>query len=319
MPLLAEYAITPDVLFSSFYSSTELEDALVSPVANSIMASGLVRDLRDGEWSELLSNPECHLNPRSKHFIMMLINKNRLRAYQSILPESPVTSADWCQEAFASHLKSCLSGIITTKSVAEQFKSKKHIVAAIHSLGNGAVEWWQPLKGNEEVKRDIDDYLFHLRLFLEHANSLYFVDGNLDPTKSNYRNFVKLIDVIARRKKLPLVQIHRQEFYGTTKDKKNSTLSIADWKERFTEKLQPVLAGSRLKVQVYIWNRIKDRYFLSDLAGIAMNNGFDEGSKSDPISITTWSRLDRKITEDRYRMYDEAYRRKDLIGKFTVG
>ena len=316
MPLLSEYAITPDVLFSSFYSSTELEDALVSQVANSIMASGLVRDLRDGEWSELLNNPECHLNPRSKQFIMMLKKEKRLRSYPPVLPESPVTSADWCQEAFASHLRSCLSGIITTKSVAEQFKSKKHIVAAINSLGNGTVEWWQPLKGNITVERDIQSYLLHLNPILMHANSLLFIDPYLDPSSRDaYASFTKIISELTKRARIPsMVQIHRQGEW----DKNNARwVTIQEWKTRFKDVLLPIIAGTKLKIEIFIWKKFHDRYLLSDLTGIHMSNGFDENKRA--TEVTTWSRLDRKLTENLYRSYDPAYRRKDLLDKFTVG
>jgi len=315
MPLLAEYAITPDVLFSSFYSSAELEDALLCQVASGIACHGIVRDLRDGEWSSLLTNPECHLSPRSKEFLKMLQNQRRLISFPAILTEQPVTGDDWCQEALASHRESILSGIITTKDIAEKFKAEPN-VASINDLGGGNIEWWKPMNANVEVRRSVQAYLSNLKPILLYANSLLFVDGYLDPTRSNYRNFIKIIEQVAKRSRIPkMVQIHRQE----GKDRDDTIISLDDWRKRFNDKFLPIISGTKLKVEVFIWNRLHDRYLLSDLAGISMANGFDEKGMNDPIEITTWSRLDRKITEDRYRMYDEAYRRKDLIGKFTIG
>ena len=317
MPLLSEYVITPDVLFSCFYSSSELEEVLVNQVANTIMASGLVRDLRNGEWSELLNSPECHLNPRSKEFIKMLKKERRLRVVSAALPVHPVTASDWCQEALASHQQSYLSGIITTKSVAEQFKSE-HRISSINNLGNGSVEWWQPLQGNIEIRRDIRSYLLHLKPILDHANSLLFIDPHLDPSsRKSYANFPKIIKELTKRERFPsMVQFHRQGEW----DKINERwTTIEEWETRFKNVFLPIIKGTRLKIDVFIWKDFHDRYLLSDLAGIQMSNGFDEKNPNQPIEITTWSRLGKELTANRYCLFDPASRRKDLVGRFMIG
>ncbi len=283
------------------------------------MDSGLVRDLRNGEWSELLSHPDCHLSPRAKQFLMMLKKERRLLTYPAILDESIVTGADWCREALASNKCSRLTGIMTTEQVAEHFKSES-LVALINKIVAGKVEWWQPLKGNIEVKRDIRSYLLHLKPILRYANSLLFVDPYLDPsTRKGYAKFPQIIAELTKRERLPsMVQIHRQGEYD--KDN-NRRLTISEWEARFNDVLLPIISRTKLKIDVFIWNDcFHDRYLLSDLAGIQMSNGFDEKNPKQSIEITTWSRLDKKLTEDRYRMYDPAYRPNNhLLGRFEVG
>ena len=50
MPLLADYAITPDVFDTTSYSSEEVCGERLSEIRRVLMNEGLVRDLRAGEW-----------------------------------------------------------------------------------------------------------------------------------------------------------------------------------------------------------------------------------------------------------------------------
>ena len=53
MPLLADYAITPDVLDESSYSNASECEARLDAIREVMLNEGLVRDLRDGVWQGL--------------------------------------------------------------------------------------------------------------------------------------------------------------------------------------------------------------------------------------------------------------------------
>ena len=59
MPLLAEYAITPDVLDVTSYSNANECEARLDYIKETILNAGLVRDLHDGLWSALFG-PRGH-------------------------------------------------------------------------------------------------------------------------------------------------------------------------------------------------------------------------------------------------------------------
>ena len=56
MPLLAEYAITPDVFDVASYTSEEVCGLHLEAIREPMLTDGLVRDLRDGEWRRLFAN-----------------------------------------------------------------------------------------------------------------------------------------------------------------------------------------------------------------------------------------------------------------------
>lgn len=56
MPLLADYAITPDVFDVTSYSHPDVCDAELRNLKEVFLTEGLVRDLRAGEWRRLFAN-----------------------------------------------------------------------------------------------------------------------------------------------------------------------------------------------------------------------------------------------------------------------
>lgn len=313
MPLLAEYVLTPEILTYSFFSGSELADELLCQIKEVITTQAVVRDLRDGEWSSSLNNPDRQLSPRAKELLKKLRKQYRLCKSQPTLPETPNTELGWCSEALLSNCNKALHGVITTQSVAEIHKTNS-LVASINKLR--AAKWWNPVDSSSvRICRNIGAFKNELGLVLENANLIMFVDGNLDPSCNNYSDFVYLIEMIAKRNFLPKVEIHRQVFSGSSKNRTDR--SIVEWEERFRSSLDRVIAGSGLAVEVFVWDRVHDRYLISNLIGISVPYGFDV-NHYDPDEITTWTRIAKRDIESIQREYDPASYMHKLNGKFTI-
>ena len=312
MPLLAEYAIMPDIFFGGFCACNEYEEELFDQLRDVVMTQGLVRDLRNGGWSTLLKQPGSHLSPRANHFLKNIQNKGRVTFFPIQLPCVPKSDLDWCQEAIETHKAKPLSGIIATESVALNFKEYS-AVSSINKLRKSG--WWKPLDSDVRVQRNIGSYLEQLQPILEHAKWILFVDGNLDPSADNYADFMQIISILAARERAPYIEIHRQEFSGSVKDKK--VRNINEWLDRFSPILQ-IVSGKKLHIEVFIWKRIHDRYLLSNLMGLQIPYGFDT-NKYKPTEETTWSRLTQKSIDAEYRKVDKAVNWNALVGSFKLG
>ena len=69
MPLLADYAITPDVFDNASYSSEEVCGLHLSMIRQVMMDEGLVRDLRAGEWRDQFANQGRSWHRRAKEIV----------------------------------------------------------------------------------------------------------------------------------------------------------------------------------------------------------------------------------------------------------
>ena len=116
--LLDEFALVPDIFDPTTYSSRELATASLSWLKEPLLSEGLVRDLRDGEWSNFMKSQISNWENSGKELFVKLQKQNRI--YQAA-PAGPVVCTDgatWTQEALASHKRSALTGIITTTDLA---------------------------------------------------------------------------------------------------------------------------------------------------------------------------------------------------------
>jgi len=313
MPLLAEYAITPDIFQGGFSSDSDYADELLLQIKDVLLTQGIVRDLRNGEWSSLFSQPDRYVCLKAKELLKKISRESRLSLFPPQLPSIPESDSEWCSEALETHKLKPLQGIIATEMVAEMFKGTA-TVESIKKLRR--TEWWRPLdSGSVQVQRNIKSYLSHLNLIIEKANCLLFIDGNLDPTSWNYSEFTEIVKLILQRERMPLVEIHRQQFSGSSKNRQD--LTVSEWRDRFAAPLVPLLKETRLQIDVYIWDRIHDRYLLSNLAGIMLPYGFDT-NKRNPEETTTWSRISREVCDCLFRDFDKVSRQHNLVGKFTI-
>ena len=312
MALLSEYALTPGVFDSSSYSTGEVGDLRLQGLKEVLLNEGIVRDLRDGQWSSLLADEGRAWHMRGKELIKKLRLQRRLRRSSPALGDDPVTDPQWCEESLASHEAMPLSGVITTRGAADGFQ-REPLVKSIDQLQNAP--WWASRSSSVRLARTIDEYLRHLRLVLQCANSVMFIDPHLDPSLPQYRGFADLLRAMAGRSPAPTIEIHRVCYVGSGRNRQ--LITGAEWQSRFSNAWSSDLRANGLSVEVFVWGRFHDRYLISDLVGISVPNGFD--TTTDPAEPeTTWTRLGRQDRDKWQREFDPAANRYDLRSRWTL-
>ena len=90
MPLLADYAITPDVFDVTSYTNDEICRLHLKQIGNVMRTEGLVRDLRAGSWRALVADGERPWHRRGKELVKKLATQGRLINFPPALPTDPV-------------------------------------------------------------------------------------------------------------------------------------------------------------------------------------------------------------------------------------
>ncbi len=316
MPLLADYAITPDVLDVTSYSSEEACGLHLERIREVMLTEGLVRDLRAGEWSGLFGNDGRPWHRRGKELVKKLAQQNRLVRFQPALSSAPVDDQVWCQEALGTQrVLPFTGGVIVTELVKSAFPGDS-IVARIDRLTS--TSWWAGRSCSVRLVRNLAEYRVHLGPVLRFANSLMFIDPHLDPIRPGYGDFAGLVADAGGRSPAPKIEIHRVCYEGSGPSRELcNRADPAYFERRFRDALGASLHKARLRVEVFIWDDFHDRYLISDLIGISLPNGFD--TTTNPRSVTRWTRLGREDLDDVQREFDPASRRHALRQRFVIG
>lgn len=312
MSLMSEYALTPAVFDAMQYSSDEIIESNFALLKEALFNEGIVRNLYGGEWREQFSDPGRSWHQRGKELLKKLIKQNRLRPHAPSHLPFPENDHGWCEEALATHEAVPLGGIVTTSETAALYPRTHPLVTNIGKLSSSL--WWSKRGSSSRPCRNTASYLEHLRLVLECSNSIMFIDRNLDPTRASYREFIKLLEPLRNREFPPLVELHRT-VYAMERDGRKM-YGIDEWKRRFCDSLSGLVAGVDLKVEVFIWDEMHDRYLISDILGILAPNGFD--ISRNPAELTTWTCVSRSDRDDITREYDPACHRHHLCGRFVI-
>jgi hypothetical protein len=96
---------------------------------------------------------------------------------------------DWCQEGYGQHFGHGTAHGRHRGARDETAVSKKR--GRIDRKLTGTT-WWQGRSPSVTIDRKTADYLRVLQRVLMQANSLMFIDPNLDPSGHNYREFWQL-------------------------------------------------------------------------------------------------------------------------------
>ncbi len=312
MPLLAEYAITPDVFDVTSYSSDEVCGLHLRLIGEVMLSEGLVRDLRAGDWRRLFASDGRPWHRRGKELVMKLATQGKLFRFEPRLPAAPGDDPGWCAEALATHaVLSQTGGVIVTQPVKDAYPSEA-LVATIDRLGSAP--WWTCRSSSVRLQRSLVAYRQHLDPLLRCANSLQFVDPHVDPTKRHFRELGDLLSAAGRRFPTPLIEIHRVCYEGSGSNRR--ILDVTEVERRFRNALAGPLHAGGLQADVFVWDDFHDRYLISNLIGISLPNGFD--TTGSPSDITTWTRLGRPERDDVQREFEEASRRHALRGRFRI-
>jgi hypothetical protein len=313
MAILGDYALTPDVFDEREYAHPELCRAWLEGIKDVLLHDGLVRDLRNGDWAQLLASGKRQWHFRGRELVTKLAQQGRLIKYAPFLISAPNNDVEWCEEALGTHnAVTPLTGIFVTSGVASAFP-KESKVASIDRLGSAP--WWTDRSASMRVQRTLEGYLKALNLILRHAKSIMFIDPHIDPVNDHYRHFSMLLAGAGTRSPRPRIEIHRKLGFRTSGQHRtmNDPKSIED---DFRSKMTEPLNRADLNVEVFIWDDFHDRYVISDLVGISVPHGF--GTTTCPTARTTWTRMGRKDREDVQREFDRNVRPNKIKHSFTV-
>ncbi len=312
MPLLADYAITPDVLDIGSYTSEEICGLHLREISQVMRSEGLVRDLRVGEWRGLFASDGRSWHRWGKEMVRKLATEGRLISFSPQLSAVPSDDQDWCEEALLTDAKQPFTGgIVVTEPIKAAYPAEPR-VERIDRLSRAA--WWSRRSPSVRLPRTLDDYKEHLGPILCCANSLQFIDPHLDPAKGRYAQFADLLSVAGRRSPMPTVEVHRVCYEGSGSGRR--ILDIQDLEHCFRRELAARLQAVGLRVDVFVWDDFHDRYLISNLIGISLPNGFDTTTNAN--DMTTWNRLGRDQRDDIQREFDPASRRHTLRGQFSI-
>ena len=312
MPLLADYAITPDVFDATSYSSEEIGRLYLREISRVVRSEGLVRDLRSGKWRELFAEDKRPWHRTGKELVRKLVAQGRLVGSQPALSTDPVSDENWCAEALATHqTQPLMGGIIVTGPVKDTYQSEA-LVERIDQLDRAS--WWDPINPSVRLTRSLADYQRQLGPILRCANSLHFIDPHLDPTEDHYEEFGDLLVCAGKRRPAPLIEIHRVCYKGSGPNR--TILKVNELERDFRRELGGALQSAGIQADVFIWDHFHDRYLISNLVGILLPNGFD--TSHNPKDLTTWTRLGRRERDDIQREFEEASGRHKLYGRFSI-
>lgn len=311
MALLAEFSLVPDVFDTTCYTSDELCDVHLQNLKEVLLSEGIVRNLRDGDWLQEFGGETRPWHKRGKELLKKLVTQNRLRPSAAVQPSAPTTDVEWCHEALGSHRATPLHGIVAAPPTCDQFQ-RERMVASITKLSSAP--WWASRSPSVRLTRTLADYQQHLGLVLTCANSIMIIDAHLDPSQQRYAEVVPLLCSMASRASKPLVEIHRVCYVGSGRQRE--IVQQSDWQDRFRRAMSSRMATAGLEVEVFIWDDFHDRYVITDLIGIGLQNGLD--TTADANAVTTWNRLGRNERDDIQREFDQASNRHSLRGRFTL-
>lgn len=132
-----------------------------------------------------------------------------------------------------------------------------------------------------------------------------FIDPHIDPTRHHYSGFIQILQAMKRPAVQPLIEVHRVCYEGSGPGRLMFVgARRAELEKRFRDSWTKDLTAAGLSVKVFVWPDLHDRYLLTDLIGIEMNNGFD--SSTDKNEKTTWGRMGRAEADDVQREHDPA-------------
>jgi hypothetical protein len=318
--MLAQLALIPDVFDVQASGQPEVHRFALGILKDYLLEEGVVRDLRNGEWSQQFQQPSHRLHVVAKEFIETLAKQSRLCRMPTAQPNAPrgeLEDAEWYYEALASHEQIPLVGIVAGDPAAWG-GTEDPLLTRLDRLQESS--WWKSRSCSCRLRRDTNDYLNCLKQILHHANSVTFIDPYIDLQKrydgkaSRYEGFGKLVLAASRRDVQPRITIHCM--IGKLKLGDNSTRqhNLAESQKRF-DALIPQLIHANSTVNVFVWDNFHDRYLLTNQIGISMPNGFDIAKYEE---WTTWTRVSRTDKENVEGEFDPNSHRHNEMFSFKV-
>lgn len=308
MGLLAEYALTPSVFSPESFESASVHDLHLRYLSDVMRTEAVVRNLRDGHWRDFVR--QSGVSPKAKELLRKLSTRGRLHIVPSELDSNPTTEHEWLHEALASHRTRRLDGVIISDALREMPKDDP--VSACNKIDSA--DWWRRRSPSVRLRRTVEEYVLHLQLVMQTANSVMFIDPHLNPSVDRYAHCASLLAMAGGRTPPPKVEIHRVCYQGSGPDRKFPSLDqIHAW---FSGRFREDLSAAGLKAEIFVWDDFHDRFLITNLIGINLASGFDIDWQKDH---TVWSRLDRDDADAIQREFDPSSHEHHLRFRFEIG
>lgn len=299
MKLLPEFALIHDI----FEGSPREVRFAVAYLYETLLTNGLIRDLRGGDWEQALlkraTDEKLNLSVRKIITELLKALSKRLVRSPSCIVTPPQTASDWCQEALASHRKTPLDAIIAGASTAREAGE-----ATVRSLDELPDQSGDLVPAPSlRVRQQTADYLRHLHGVLTYARQICFIDPYLGEP-GDYTEFPQIVLAMRKRSSPPEIEIHRAQKYAGLPIRKE-----ADWREKFRD-WDGQFSAAGLRVRIFIWGKLHNRYLLSDLLNLEIGWGFR--TSKDVSAVDDWTRLGRDHSNEIARTFHENFPKSHL-------
>lgn len=316
--LLREYGLLPEVFAADSFSSEEVQRIVFGRLNEEIGSCAIIRNFRGGDWESVVKTSIGRAPLVVRETFLSWCSNNRLIKCKPERDIAPANMAEWLDEVVRSDRCRKLCGIIVGDKTDTQAKPR---VAKASQL-DGA-DWWTGREYGARIERRTDAYLENFDLLFRHANSFIFCDPYLNPQKRQYSQFYRLLKTIAlvnRNGSRATVRIHcgvdrvYDHFQGRMVVK---PMSRSEWQARF-EPLACHLRQVGMVVDVFVWDGQKlkdgfhDRHLLTNIAGLELTNGFDEGRGTMSVSV-----LGKRAKDVVSRNFEENVQRP--VEHFRIG
>lgn len=273
--MLAEFAITPNALRAKSYTDPDFGRVCLSRLYDCLRNEAVARNI-GGKWNGGMQAAIGGFHPLAKEIIEHLFKRGRVVPDEAIQSWDPESDSGWPDLAMASHRRNALDLIVTRGASLVPGSAPLTDVSKIDLSA-----WWKTRTESVQVGQSLPSYIDVLARVAKTSRKLMFIDPFLDPEKSNYGDFPRLLAKLAELNPHLFFEIHVAE--------KSNIRSP-----------EPFISGLRRcrwtgELALHVWRNFHHRYVLSNLIGIQVPKGLEFfGSGGEP---NLWTRLSQKDRE----------------------
>lgn len=211
----------------------------------------------------------------------------------------------WLQNAEAQHSTSPFHAIISGEN-----PNRKDFVLIENELSDEVPLW--NVKRGLTVPRTASEMVKCVQPLLQVSTEILFIDRHFKPYEIKYRNVLAAFaNVMASNDR-----ITRIEYHGCLE----RDVSLNFFRDKCEQKLKSLLPRG-MKISFLVWEQIEGsetlhpRYVLTDLGGIRIEHGLDEGNDGETTDIAL---LDSNIYAQRWRDYQRNTSPFRLIDEIAI-
>lgn len=303
--LLPQISVEPTVFSPTGYVHSDVCDAHLTGLKETLLERVLVHDLYEGQLSQKAIK-ELPSMSKGRELLKKMHQRRRLLPVPKVSHSQPTDSSAWVTEALDSNKSKPVMGILASPSAKAQFAGEVLVSDVTKRTGS---KWWQDdvERHSWTVQRTADQFLAHLAPLLLHAHSLKFVEPYLDPSDKGYAWLGQLVEMLAKRDRPPdELEFHRGHHDGS--GDRRRLLDSSAVREIFSP-IGSALKSHGISADVVVWHKMHNRYLLTNLGSFSLGNSLRE----DPNDPDVWTRLDQKTRTDLLRQYDAEVHTSRLV------